>query len=152
MIDRLEERQAILAKLQSIESAKAAADAAPEVVAAAERMSAARKALRAAEREFELFRDAARARVSGNVNSVMAEHPDLMVAGYEYGDDHLYPVVCAATGLPLFKGDALISRDPAMADDYLVHVLRSAVSGPIVEPPPALPESESQDDDESLPA
>lgn len=111
MIDRLEERLAIRGKLDAMRDNDAKAKADPLVVELRERLTKAQAEARRLQDEFREVLEAARDKHCGHISTIASEHPDLIIVGHEYGREALYALTCAVTGLPILKGDPIVSRE-----------------------------------------
>lgn len=105
-LNRMEERLAIKARLDDVETRRRNVNNEPAVIEARARCSAARAAAAEASNEFDRVW---RAHYPDDpTEAIAADYPDVMRLG-----EHDYARVsrCAATGLPIFAGDEVIVVD-----------------------------------------
>lgn len=123
MIDKLDERRAIAARLDNRDALSKNINEMPEISSAREKRDAARCAYDEAAREFDELWEQHYVSEEDVVRAIQEEHPGLLILG---DDDWPFIARCAATKLPIFKGDRV--HKLGSSDDYnLNYVLADAV-------------------------
>ena len=120
MIDRLDERQRIARTLREVCAKQRVVNDIPAVQKARAARQEAKLKLDAADAAFREVFDAHYPHEDAIVAGLLKEYPDLLIDSYDQ------PVLCAATGLAVFKGDKVIAT-PDDEDDPDNAKVRTAV-------------------------
>lgn len=146
MLDRLDERRAIAARIDEAKLLAANVNSVPEVQAARAAAEQARETAAAANSAFNEVWHKHYRRAEDIEESIIAEVEDLYVCGD--ADVSLWIVRCAVTGLPVFLGDRIIEHGDNAGGDY-VCVLADAVQvvgvDPILKPSIAVERDEVEE-------
>lgn len=123
MIDKLDERRAIAARIDERDRLTESLRDHPELKAVLEKREAARQAYDAAQEAYNEVWERHYVSEDDLVRKIQEEHPNLMILG---DDDYPFIARCAATKLPIFKGDRV--HKLGSSDEYnLIYVLADAV-------------------------
>lgn len=137
MIDRLPERRRVAALIREMDHKRSNVNSLPAVIDARAKVDAARNVLKIVESAFRTVFDANYPDEHEMVETLCDEFPDLAL------DAHQLPLLCAATGLPVFKGDRLIAvkkdeNDPENATLRTAVLADAVVIEPGLGPPTVL--------------